>query len=220
MVATRLLGVLVAGLGAYGTPAHALELRISEVLYDAVGADDGKVFVELYGVPGLLLDGYRLSGVNGADGRVGPLLRLSGSVPLDGFFVIAGGGASGTSVLHADLVLQFDLQNGPDSLQLSDPAGTILDALGYGTFGPGDVFAGEGDPAPDVDAGSSLARLFADVDTDWNAHDFRSLDVPTPGSGPTQVPEPAELVPLCAALIFCLTWRHLRHGGSRNPPGC
>ncbi len=33
---------------------------ISEVLYDAVGSDNGLVFVELYGTPGASLDGLFL----------------------------------------------------------------------------------------------------------------------------------------------------------------
>jgi hypothetical protein len=58
----------------------------------------------------------------------------------------------------------------------------ILDAVGYGDFDPGEVFAGEGLPAPDPPAGSSLARVFADLDSDDNFMDFEVLALPTPGS--------------------------------------
>jgi hypothetical protein len=44
-----------------------------------------------------------------------------------------------------------------------------LDAIGYGVFGVGEIFAGEGTAAVDAPAGSSLARLFANLDTDDNA---------------------------------------------------
>ena len=67
----------------------------------------------------------------------------------------------------------------------------VLDALGYGVFDPGEFFAGEGASAPDVSAGTSLARVFANVDTDDNATDFVALAMPTPGAASfAPVPEP------------------------------
>ena len=172
-------------------PAQASPV-ISELLYDAVGADDGRGFVELYGAPGTSLTGLRIEGVNGSGGAIGPVLTLSGSIPADGFFVVADDLAGGpTLVANADLVLSFDFQNGPDSIVLrSDSA--ILDALAYGTFAAGDVFAGEGSAVAGAPAGASVARLFADVDTNNNAADFAVLATPTPGSGPlAPVPEPS-----------------------------
>jgi hypothetical protein len=171
--------------------AGALPL-ISEVLYDAVGSDDGRGFVEIYGIPGTALDGLRVEGVNGAGGGIGPVLALTGAIPADGFFVVADDLAGGpTLVANADLILNFDFQNGPDSIVLRSDA-AVLDALGYGLFLPGDVFAGEGSPAPDAPADASLARILADVDTDDNALDFVVLATPTPGTGDlAPVPEPA-----------------------------
>jgi len=171
-------------------PARALPV-ISELLYDAVGSDDGRGFVELYGVPGTSLDGLRIEGVNGSGGALGPVLPLSGSIPADGFFVVADDLAGGpTLVANADLVLSFDFQNGPDSIVLRSDA-AVFDAVGYGVFAVGDVFAGEGAAAAAAPAGASLARHFADVDTDDNAADFAALATPTPGSAPlAPVPEP------------------------------
>ncbi len=183
-------------------PAHALPVGISEVFYDAVGADTGQVFVELYGCAGLSLDGYRIEGVNGSGGGVGPVLALVGSIPTDGFFVVADLDGMSTSVPNADLLLDFDFQNGPDSIVLRAPDDAIVDAIGYGSFGAGDVFAGEGTAAPDPPAGSSLARLLANVDTDDNAADFVVLDTPTPGTGAVlDEPEPAVLFALA---LVCL----------------
>lgn len=181
-------------------PAAALPL-LSEVLYDADGADDGLVFVELYGAAGALLDGLRVEGVNGANGSVGPVLELSGVFPADGVFVVADeASGDGTGVANADLLLSFDFQNGPDSVVLRDDAG-VLDALGYGAFDPEDVFAGEGTPAPDSGPGASLARRFADVDSDDNLADWEVLEAPTPGSVPlASVPEPGVLLLAGAAL--------------------
>ena len=69
------LGVALGSLLAAGA-ASAGPITISEVLYDATGSDDGKVFVELFGPAGLGLDGYTIEGVNGADGAVGPVLGV------------------------------------------------------------------------------------------------------------------------------------------------
>ena len=101
-------------------------------------------------------------------------------------------------------MIAFDLQNGPDSLVLRGPDGSRIDAVAYGTFGASDFFAGEGSPAPDTPPGSSLARLFADVDTDDNRADFRVLGEPSPGFGPVQVPEPSTLALVAAALVTLL----------------
>jgi len=188
---TQLLGI---GVALAPAPALAFPL-ISELLYDAVGSDDGRGFVELYGVPGTPLDAMRIEGVNGSGGAIGPALVLSGVIPADGFFVVADDLAGGpTLVPNADLVLSFDFQNGPDSIVLRS-GDQVLDALGYGVFAVGDVFAGEGSPAPGAPAGASLARIFADVDSDDNAADFALLDVPTPGTGDlAPVPEPGSLM--------------------------
>lgn len=184
-----------------GGPVRALPL-ISEVYYDAVGSDDGVSFVELYGAPGTLLDGLSVEVVNGADGAVVATLALTGSFGVDGLFVVADRTASGESAIaEADQLLNFDIQNGPDSLLLRAAEG-ILDAVGFGEFADGEVFAGEGLPAVDVAAGSSLARRFADADTDDNAADFLELAAPTPGSAPlTPVPEPSSAALSAAMLV-------------------
>ena len=187
--------------GLSSNPAAALPL-VSEVFYDAVGSDNGVGFVEIYGTPGFDLTGWSVHGVNGADGAVGPSLMLSGVIPGDGFFVIGDDrGDGGTDVANADLILNFDFQNGPDSIELHDPLG-VVDAVGYGVFLPGEVFAGEGTPAPDPPAGSSLARTFANADTDDNAFDFAALSVPTPGTGVlAPVPEPGTGALLAMGLL-------------------
>ena len=184
-------GGLAAALCLGFTPGAGSALVISELFYDAVGVDDGLSFVELYGVPGTSLDGVVVEGVNGSGGALTHSLALAGAIPGDGIFVLADGLAGGASLVpDADLVLDFDFQNGPDSVVLRS-AGAVLDALGYGAFGPDDVFAGSGTPAPDVPAGSSLARRFADVNSGDNFADFVVLPVPTPGSAPLAgIPEP------------------------------
>ncbi|HIF93609.1 MAG: hypothetical protein ABGX04_18960 [Myxococcales bacterium] len=181
---TILLQLLLAG------AAQALPI-ISEVYYDAPGSDDGQSFVELAGEVGTSLDGFVLEGVNGANGAVGPAITLSGSIGANGLFVVADRMSDGsTSVLGADLLANFDFQNGPDSIVLRQGS-TIFDAVGYGVFAPSEFFAGEGTSAPDASSGSSLARIFANADSDDNANDFAVLLSPTPGVADfAPIPEP------------------------------
>ena len=198
--------------------AHATPL-ISELLYDAVGSDDGHGFVELAGTPGTILDGMTLEGVNGSNGAIGPVITLSGSIAADGLFVVADTTSSGTTVVPLfDLLANFDFQNGPDSVVLRDSGGAVLDSLGYGVFGGGEVFAGEGAPAPDVAAGSSLARLFADLDSDDNALDFQELATPTPGVADfASVPEPGTAALMTVGLVtLTVLGRRRPVSGSRH----
>jgi hypothetical protein len=206
-------GGLAAALYLGFTPGAGTALVISELFYDAVGADDGLSFVELYGAPGTSLEGVSLEGVNGSNGALTHSLALAGEVPDDGIFVLADGQAGGASlVMGADLVLDFDFQNGPDSVVLRS-GDAVLDALGYGVFGPDEFFAGLGNPAPDAPAGSSLARLFADLNSGDNLADFAVLATPTPGSAPLAgVPEPATALLLAGGLAG------LALGGRRQRP--
>jgi hypothetical protein len=197
------LAALLAAPSAFLPAPSARALPVlSEVFYDAIGSDDGASFVELYGAAGTSLDGWVVEGVNGSDGGVTHTLPLTGSIPADGIFVLADeASGGGTAVANADLLLNFDFQNGPDSIVLRDALGAAVDAVGYGTFAAGEVFAGEGSPAPDPAAGSSVARVFADVDTHDNAADFEAQGVPTPGEAPlSNVPEPGAALLTAAGL--------------------
>ena len=210
--------IAAAALWLVAGPATATPL-ISEVFYDAVGSDDGQVFVELAGLSGTVLDGLVVEGINGSNGAAGPSITLSGVIGIDGLFVLAdldSGGA--TAVPGADQVVNFDFQNGPDSVVLRDGT-TVLDAVGYGSFGVGEIFAGEGAPTPDAAAGASIARLFADVDTDDNAFDFAVLDTPTPGFASFSVPEPGSGTLGLAGLIVLGALR-ARAGRNRGSLRC
>jgi hypothetical protein len=188
---------------ASGASANTL---ISEIFYDAVGPDDGLLFVELSGQPGTLLDGLFLEGVNGSNGAVGPVITLSGVIGISGLFVVADETSGGTTgVPTPDLLANFDFQNGPDSIVLTDGV-LALDAVGYGVFDIDEIFAGEGSAAVDVAAGQSLARLYADVDTNDNAADFMALEMPTPGTANFMVvPEPSSGL-LAGTGLFVLGW--------------
>ena len=189
--------------------AEALPI-LSELYYDAPGSDDGQSFVELAGLPGTSLEGYVLEGINGSNGAAGPTIVLSGSIGASGLLVVADQFSDGsTTVVGGDLLANFDFQNGPDSVVLRQGE-DIVDAVGYGVFGPTEIFAGEGMAAPDVSAGASLARLFANVDTDDNSSDFIVLSTPTPGEASfAPVPEPT------AALLLGLGLAGLAVGERR-----
>ena len=118
--ARAVLALLLCG----GVPSAAAALPlISEVLYDAVGSDNGQSFVELYGTPGMNLTGFFLEGINGSNGAVTHSIALSGPIPADGFFVLADDQGDGTTlVANADLIRDFDFQNGPDSSVSEDSA--------------------------------------------------------------------------------------------------
>lgn len=181
---------------------------INEVLYDGPGSDADDVFTELFGTPGLALDGWSLTGTNGSNGSVYRMVDLTGGViPADGIFLIA---TLDTILNGADFFANVDWQNGPDSIQLLDADEMVADAIQYGDAG---VFnAGEGSPAIDTGAGQSLSRDRFGTDTNDNFADFTALDSPTPGSGPllATVPEPGSLILLSLGLLGLLLfspWR-------------
>ena len=184
---------------------------ISEFLYDAPGSDNGFGFVEIAGEAGLELEGWAVLVINGSNGEVATTITLGGTIPDDRIYVVADRGTGGeTSVPGADRVENFDIQNGPDSLHLIDAGGALRDAVGFGEFGPDDFFAGEGTPAPDVDAGSSLERLFADLDTGDNAADFAAQPIPNPGvalfqgsAPPAPSPSPGDPIPEPSTALLC-----------------
>lgn len=189
---------------------------LSEVFYDAEGADNGQGFVEIFGAPGTDVEGFTLEGVNGSNGDVTVTIVLTGSIPADGILVVADEDGGVTAVPDADLLANFDFQNGPDTVVLRDALGAVIDAVGYGEFGPDEFFLGEGAPVADAPAGSSVARFFADVDTDSNFADFTVLDAPTPGTAPLQmVPEPGSAV-LLATGGSLLALLHGRRGATRR----
>lgn len=186
----RYARILACALAGCSSLANA-QVLISEVLYDASGTDAGNVFVELYGTPGTSLDGFLLQGINGSTGTAYKDVLLSGVIPADGVFVVADDDSGGaTNVPDADLIIDVDFQNGPDSVQLSDGS-AVIDALGYGDFSSA-IFAGEGSPVPLAGSGESLARIAGLVDSDDNLADFEILATPTPGNVPVSaVPVPA-----------------------------
>lgn len=167
-------------------------VMINEIYYDDSTSDtDGHAFIELYGTSGGSLAGYTLRLVNGADGTSTDDITFPAGtqIPEDGFFVVADkntGSDSETHVTNADYLDNFDPQNGPDSVQLFDPYGTVVDVVGYGDGLPEtDV---DGSPmyevaaGPSAPSGQSLSRVNG-TDAGNNANDFVVNTIPSPGSG-------------------------------------
>ena len=160
--------------------------QIHEVLYDGSGTDADDAFTEIVGPAGTNLDGWTLVGINGGTGAAYRTVSLTGAqIPVDGLLVVATDAAVGALLAARDFVALVDWQNGPDALQLVDPAGTVVDALQYGDAGA--FNRGEGTPALQTSPGQSLSRDSMGTDTDDNLTDFSVQEAPTPGVGPTVV---------------------------------
>jgi hypothetical protein len=151
---------------------------INEVYYDHPGRDDGWEFVEIHNpdtVP-YPLSGWTIEAIDGATGNArtvwtaGPEARIE-----PGEFLCVAGIERAPS---PGLLLGGVLENGPDAVRLVSPSGTA-DLVGYGHCASCDLY--ETAPAPDVPAGSSLARKPDGSDTGRNAADFVPAD-PTPGA--------------------------------------
>ncbi|MBI2082861.1 MAG: lamin tail domain-containing protein [Deltaproteobacteria bacterium] len=165
---------------------------INEIFYDAVGSDtDGVVFVELFGTAGLSLGRHQILFMNGEDGVQKDSITIPEGAVIgpDGFYLIADaktGNPSATQVAEADLIDEFDPQNGPDAVQLVNPDGILLDVVGYGEgimqSGENSLAMYELSPTLDVPSGHSIERVSPGQDTDNNAADFVEREVPTPGS--------------------------------------
>jgi hypothetical protein len=181
--ALSVLAILAFGAPTRSAPAHAgcapaAHALIAEVLYDAIGDDTGREFVELYDpleIP-VPLAGLRLEAGDGAGpGRWS--LRWTG-VPGDTIRPHARFVIGGALVVPApDALATLDLQNGPDAVRLVWPDGTI-EVVGYGGLAEPEYFCGA--PAADVESGQSLTRVPDDADLGSNALDFRAA-IPTPG---------------------------------------
>jgi hypothetical protein len=159
---------------------------LSEVMYDlgtGQGAEPANEWVELYNGTGAAVDvaGWKLkdSSATSTIATTSPLM-----VPAGGYVVVAASsttagmwGLSPSSVvLVTGKQLGNSLGNTSDSLQLLNPANTVIDAVSWG--GDMGAFDSTGLSAP---AGSSIARVPVSTDSDTKA-DWVVLATPTPGS--------------------------------------
>ncbi len=165
-------------------------LVLNEILYDGKESDtDGYEFIELYGTPNAELSGYQVILVNGSDGVIQKIITLPSNSKTndEGIFLIADlqtGSTTKSRISGAQLLENFDPQNGPDAIQLLDEKGNLIDALTYGTgaveMAKNGLSMVEGNPSKVVSAGHSLSRV-GGKDTDENSVDFTELEIPSPG---------------------------------------
>lgn len=109
-------------------------MLISEVHPNPLGsdADGNNEYVELTGDPGTSLTGWALRLVNGADGAVYGEADLQGALPDSGVLVIYGGASqTGRSSLPRPL------QQGPDSIELVNCRGQVIQLFDYPAAGTG-----------------------------------------------------------------------------------
>lgn len=164
-------------------PLRPSYLQLNEVFYDAVGVDSaGPLFVELLGESEKEIGGYKITFVRGDDGEISTTIVIpqGSKINADGFFVIGR-----ANVSQASWVKEIDPPNGPNCVQLLDPAGNLVDALGYGAPLVANAKNGlacyESTPALDAPAGSSLSRRSGEADTNDNAKDWMINAHPSPG---------------------------------------
>ena len=106
-------------------------ILISEILYDAVGSDEGKEFIELYNPSAADIDLKSWSLTNGSSS-----LASIGSKPEDktlirskGYFLVGLNNYSGSPV--ADLVRSASLPNTSSTVPLLDVSKEVVDSVSY-----------------------------------------------------------------------------------------
>jgi hypothetical protein len=215
---------LVCTFAAFPLAARA-QVALSEVFYDATGADDGFEWIELRNTSDapVELAGFSLGW--GGSSYLSGAVALSGVVEAGGYFVVGGPESTPENASPAfDLAfdLESDLQNSgetADGVALFDApveevtAETVpLAVVIYGDENSSGLFDEAGLPGAvdvaDAPGGSSIER---GIDGVW-----RVQPAPTPGAPPRPVPEPSGVALAAAggaALAACATQRA---AGSKN----
>ena len=188
VLALLLLPCLSSLIGAYSPT-----LLISEVLYDPLGTEPNREWIEIYNNTSSPVE---LTDWTISDNMSTDVISPTVTIPVGGCLVIAASeefytsypGFTGAIVFVADGKIGNGLGNAGDRLILKDSEGIVIDQMSYGTD------ATAFDPAClDVAEGHSLERSPANVDTD-TAADWIDQEFPNPGSvtvpTPTDTPEP------------------------------
>lgn len=183
------------------TLVHAEEsptVVINEVLYDAVGADQGHEWIELYnaGNETTNLSGWR---IERAGTQFASVFTFSDGVAITaGEFLLVGESA----VTGADASATLVFQNGgsaTDGIRLVNDDGGVVDVLLYDAPNANNLPDEAGIPgasfAPDVAEGHSLARIPNGADTNASGADFGDSSAPTPKAAnvPSEEPTPTPL---------------------------
>lgn len=158
---------------------------INEILYDALGADEGYEWVELKnnGSAPVEVAGWKLQSGGTSFGNT---VTLPAGLTIDpGGYLLIGE----SSVPGAQFVANFTLQNGgnpTDGVRLLDAQGQVIDVVLYGepnTNGLPDESGAPGTlPAAGAPPGASLARLPDGADSNVSGIDFAATSALTPGA--------------------------------------
>lgn len=137
----------------------------------------GTQYVELFGMPGLSLEGCSLWGISATEELEYKLVSLDGQrIPESGYFVVANAGIANLNMLDPGMI---PWASGPDTFELRQN-GRVIDRVGYGSGGQGQYYEGSG-PAPDDPPGDdSVGRDRYSTQTRDNAKDF-GVQIATPG---------------------------------------
>ncbi len=194
------------------TVASTSTLLISEVLYDATGAEPDEEWIEIYnaGASPIDLSNYKIGDEEEQGGGEGMLRFPPGTSINPGQVIVIANKATaflGVWGFNPDYEMEdsdegvpdmipytiwasgrLELRNGGDEVLILDEGDAIVDAMSYGDkttfFDP---------PCPEVSAGHSLERSPANVDTD-TAADWIDQESPNPGAvtvpTPTATPTP------------------------------
>ncbi len=195
------------------TVASTSTLLISEVLYDATGAEPEEEWIEIYnaGASPIDLSNYKIGDEEEQGGGEGMLRFPPGTSINPGQVIVIANKATAflgvwgfnpdyemedsdegvpDMIPYTDWVMGWGvrLRNGGDEVLILDEGDAIVDAMSYGDrttfFDP---------PCPEVSAGHSLERSPANVDTD-TAADWIDQESPNPGAvtvpTPTATPTP------------------------------
>jgi hypothetical protein len=211
-----LLAICASPLLLAANPASAVPITsfvISEVMYEAIGGDNGRQWVELYNGTGstINLSNYHLEwGRNGLSDSVG----LSGLLLDDTTFIIGGptsDGNNGNPIYNQVHNFAPNLGDGghvwrEDGIALFETgSSTMMHTVVYGGNGNNPPYVDEqGNPATVIDdsalaPGESLEYLGTGV---WQVQ-----STPTPGAPHSNIPEPTPAVLLGLGLVMLGTLR-------------
>ena len=173
-------------------------MLISEIAWAGTAASANDEWIELYNATdhAIDLDGWHLTAADGT-----PHIALHGAIPAHGFFLLERTDDSTVADIPADQIYTGALENGGESLTLTDPSGAIIDtANADGGAWPAGNAASRATMeriglAPDSDAAWGTNTGFLTHGHDAHGNPLRgtakwtnSVNFPTPTPSPTPTP--------------------------------
>lgn len=174
---------LILIFAAFSSSLDAQNVKINEILYDAIGSDTGKEWIELYNADtiSINLKDYKIE-------KAGESFSTCFTFPADtlepGEFLLIGE----EEVENADMTTTLGFYNSvnrTDGVRIISADGDTIDTVLYGEPNNNDLPGDANQPgiyfAPDTDPGNSLIRFPDGYDTDNCENDFFECITTTPG---------------------------------------